>query len=299
MTGYKNIVLIGAGGDIGKIVLDGLLASPGFNITVLSRKESKASFPVGITVHKSDFSDADLEAVFNGQDAIISAVGATAFGEQKKIVDAAIRSGVQRFIPSEFSSNIQNEAVLKLNPFFSQKKELIEYLKAKQSAGLSWTAIATSGLLDWSLGNGVLGFDVANRTATIWDGGNQSFTLTNEKQLGQAVVSVLQHPQETSNKYLYIASVEATQNEILAALEEATGTKWPVKATTTEEQVDEGFKKLGAGDFSGALHLVRATCFGNTPGLQANYAKELVLANDLLGLKLESVRDTVKRVAPQ
>ncbi|KAE8414171.1 hypothetical protein BDV36DRAFT_286415 [Aspergillus pseudocaelatus] len=296
MAGYKNIVLIGASGDIGKIILDGLVASFSFNITILSRKESKASFPAGITVRKSDFSDADLEAAFNGQDAIISAVGAAAFGEQKKIVDAAVRSGVQRFIPSEFSSNSQNEAVLKLAPFFGQKKELIEYLKTKQSDGLSWTAIATSGLLDWSLGNGFLEFDVATRTATIWDGGNQSFTLTNEKQLGQAVASVLQHPQETSNRYLYIASVETTQNEILAALEEATGAHWSVKATTTEEQVGEGFMKLGAGDFSGAFHLVRATCYGSTPGLQANYAKDLTLANDVLGLKLESVRETVQRI---
>ncbi|KAB8260635.1 hypothetical protein BDV32DRAFT_158704 [Aspergillus pseudonomiae] len=296
MAGYKNIVLVGASGAIGKIILDGLIASSSFNITVLSRKESKASFPAGITVHKSDFSDADLEAAFKGQDAVISAVGATAFGEQKKVVDAAIRSGVLRFIPSEFSSNSQNEAVLKLAPFFGQKKELIEYLKTKQSDGLSWTAIATSGLLDWGLENGFLEFNVANRTATIWDGGNQSFTLTNEKQLSQAVVSVLQHPQETRNKYLYIASVETTQNEILAVLEEATGAKWSVKATTTEDQVDEGFKKLGAGDFSGAFQLVRATCYGNTPGLQANYAKDVTLANDVLGLKLESVRDTVKRV---
>lgn len=110
---------------------------------------------------------------------------------------------------------------------------------------------------------------------------------------------MLQQPQETSNKYLYIASVETTQNEIVAALEEVTAAKWSMKATATEEQVGEGFKKLGAGDFSGAFHLVRATCFGNTPGLQANYAKDLTLANDVLGLKLESVRDTVKRVVAQ
>ncbi|KAE8132071.1 hypothetical protein BDV38DRAFT_275406 [Aspergillus pseudotamarii] len=292
MAGYKNIVLIGASGDIGKIILDSLVASSSFNITIVSRKESKASFPTGITVRKSDFSDADLEAAFNSQDAIISAVGAAAFGEQKKIVDAAVRSGVQRFIPSEFSSNSQNEAVLKLAPFFSQKKEIIEYLKTKQSDGLSnMTHSVYQGLV-----NGFLEFDVAQRTATIWDGGNQSFTLTNEKQLGQAVVSVLQHPQETSNRHLYIASVETTQNEILAALEEATAAKWSVKATTTEDQVGEGFKKLGAGDFSGAFHLVRATCYGNTLGVQANYAKDLTLANDVLGLKLESVRDTVKRI---
>lgn len=106
-------------------------------------------FPSGVHVHKSDFSDADLEAAFKGKDAVISALGATGFGEQRKLVDAAIRAGVKRFIPSEFSANSQNDMVIQLLPLFGQKKELIEYLKLKEADGLTWTGIATSGLLDW------------------------------------------------------------------------------------------------------------------------------------------------------
>lgn len=139
-------------------------------------------------------------------------------------------------------------------------------------------------------------FDIANRTATIWDGGHKSFTLINEKSLGQSVVSVLQNPEQTKNKYLYVASVETTQREILAALEKATATKWTVQETTTETQLSEAAKKLTGGDFEGAFILVRATVFGNSPGLNANYVKDTELANDILGLKLESVEETVKRV---
>jgi hypothetical protein len=106
----------------------------------------------------------------------------------------------------------------------------------------------------------------------------------------------LQHPQETKNQYLYIASVETTQNEILAALEEISGAKWTVTETTTHKQVTEGLQKLTAGDFSGAFTLVRSTVFVNTQGLHANYAKEEKLANDILGLSLEDVKDVVKRV---
>jgi hypothetical protein len=76
-------------------------------------------------------------------------VGATAFGEQKRFVDAAIRAGVKRFLPSEFSANSQNEAVLQLLPLLRLKKELVEYLKSKENEGLTWTGIATSGLFDW------------------------------------------------------------------------------------------------------------------------------------------------------
>lgn len=80
---------------------------------------------------------------------MISAVGATGFNEQKALVDAAIHAGVKRFIPSEFSASSQNETVLQLLPLFGQKNDLIKYLKSKESSGLTWSGIATSGLFDW------------------------------------------------------------------------------------------------------------------------------------------------------
>ncbi|KAA8650352.1 hypothetical protein EYZ11_000697 [Aspergillus tanneri] len=292
----KSVAVIGAGGSIGTIVVNGLIESSQFTITAITRSESKATFPAGVIVRKTNFSETDLEAAFKGKDAVISTVGSAAFSDQKKYVDAAVRAGVKRFIPSEFSASSLNAAVRGLLPLFEVKKELLEYLKAKEGEGLTWTGIFPSLLFDWGLGNGFLQFDIPNRKATIWDGGSKSFTLTNEKQLAQAVVSVLQYPQETQNQNINIASVETTQNEILAALEEETGAKWSVTSTTTDEQVSEARKKLGAGDFSGAFMLVRATTYASIPGLQSNYVKDLNLSNDLLGLELESVKKTVKRV---
>ncbi|UKZ68384.1 uncharacterized protein TrAtP1_009423 [Trichoderma atroviride] len=293
---YRNVALVGASGSVGKIILEELVADGSFNITVISRKDSSATFPSRVTVYKSDFSDRDLEAAFKGQDAVISALGKDGLDEQKKLIDAAISAGVRRFLPSEFSASSQNASVLQLLPLFGQKTELIEYLKAKQSADFSWTGIATSLLFDWGLANGFLEYDIATKTATIWDDGNKTFTLTNEKELGAATAAVLKKPEETANKYLFISSVETTQNEILAALEETTGTKWTVNKTTTKEQVDAALEKLGAGDFLGSLALVRATVYGDIPGLKSNYAKDEVLANNLLGLKPASVAETVQHV---
>ncbi|KKO99271.1 hypothetical protein THAR02_08621 [Trichoderma harzianum] len=293
---YKNVAIVGASGSIGRIILEGLIAAGGFTITVLSRRDSSATFPPDISVYKSDFSDGDLQFAFKGQDVVISALGATGFGEQKKLVDAAIRAGVKRFLPSEFSSSSQDSAVLQLLPLFSQKSEMIEYLRTKQSAGFSWTGVATSLLFDWGLRNGFLGYDLANKTATVWDGGDKRFTLTNEMDLGIAIASVLKNPEETSNKYLFVSSVETTQNEILAALEEATDAKWTVNNTTTKEQVNDAVQKLTAGDLNGAFTLVRATSYSSTPGLKSNYARDETLSNDLLGLQASSVAETVKRV---
>jgi hypothetical protein len=120
-----------------------------FNVTVLTRSSSDTTFPAGIAVRKSDFSRDDLLKAFIGQDAVISAVGATGFADQKKLIDAAIDAGVSRFLPSEFSADSLNDAVLGLLPLFGQKKEVIEYLKSKQSGSFTWTGVITAPLFDW------------------------------------------------------------------------------------------------------------------------------------------------------
>lgn len=76
-------------------------------------------------------------------------------------------------------------------------------------------------------------------------------------------------------------------------MEEATSSKWTVTDTSTDSEVSEAVKKLSAGDFSGAFTLVRGTSYANTPGLRANYAKDEKLANGLLGLKKQSVQESV------
>ncbi|PYI07360.1 NAD(P)-binding protein [Aspergillus sclerotiicarbonarius CBS 121057] len=296
MATSTKITLIGATGSVGKIILNALVSQPNFNVTILSRQDSTATTPPGTTVQKSDYSPASLEALLRGQDVVISAVGATAFAEQHKFIDAAVRAGVKRFIPSEFSTSSEDDAVLKILPLFQQKRDVINYLKEKEKEGLSWTGIATSGLFDWGLAAGFLGFDLKERTALVWDGGVTRFTMMNEKQLGESVVSVLLRPEETKNRFVYVASVETTQKEILETFEDVTGAKWTVTDTTTDVQVAEGFEKLGAGNFEGAFALVRASAFGNTPGLKVNYVKDQELANELLGLQMDTVRETIERV---
>ena len=142
-------MLIQASGSIGTIILESLISASKFDITVLSRKESEATFPANVTVRKTDFSVTDLELILKGQDVVISALGAAGFQEQRKIVDAAISAGVKRFIPSEFSASSEDEAVLTLLPLFQEKKNLIDYLRSKESSGMSWTGIATGLLFDW------------------------------------------------------------------------------------------------------------------------------------------------------
>ncbi|KAH7397613.1 hypothetical protein BKA64DRAFT_695009 [Cadophora sp. MPI-SDFR-AT-0126] len=292
----KNIAIIGASGSVGKIILDALIRETRFNVTILTRASSKASFPAGITACNTDYSHTDLVEAFKGQDAVISVVGLSGFGQQKSFIDAAVSAGVKRFIPSEFSSNTLSPAVLELLPMFGQKKEVLEYLKEKEASGLTWTAIWPALLFDSGLKNGFLGFDLESRTATIWDQGTSKFTLTDDDQLGRAVIAVLDRATQSANKNIYVASFETSQKEILTALEKSTAAKWTVSDTTTEKEVAEASEKIGKGDFSGAYALVRATSFANTPGLRANYVRDEKLSNELLGLEFGSVEETVARI---
>jgi hypothetical protein len=128
------------------------LESKLFQITVVSRTSSNASFPADIHVIKVAYTQAELAKVFQGQDAIISTVGAAAFEEQKVFIDAAVEAGVKRFIPSELSTNTLSDAVRKLVPVFESKKVIIDYLKEQETSGLTWTGLSGGLLLDWVSG---------------------------------------------------------------------------------------------------------------------------------------------------
>jgi hypothetical protein len=71
------------------------------------------------------------------------------FQEQKSIINAAVKAGVKRFLPSEFSANTCSEVVRSLVPVFQAKQEVLAYLKEQESTGLTWTGLATGPLLDW------------------------------------------------------------------------------------------------------------------------------------------------------
>ena len=95
------------------------------------------------------FEESELAKALEGQDAVVSSVGATGFQDQKVLIDAAIKAGVKRFIPSELSSNTMSAIVRQLVPVFRPKKAILDYLKEKESAGLTWTGIAVGPMLDW------------------------------------------------------------------------------------------------------------------------------------------------------
>ena len=172
MSAIKNVALIGAAGGLGPTVLNKVVASGVFTVTVLRREGSKSTYPAGITVVDVDFESPDaLKAALAGQDAVISLVGVPGLAAQTQVIDAAIAAGVKRFIPSDFGSDLDNPLARKL-PVFAHKVQVADYLAEKsRETALTYTLVSNAAFLDWGLERHFL-LNTADYKPALYDGGN-------------------------------------------------------------------------------------------------------------------------------
>lgn len=164
----KNVIVVGVGlpfppshsrsltndsqgaGNLGPPVLKALDEDSSFTVSVLSRTGSKSTYPSHIKVLEIDESwpEDQLVAALKGQDAVVQ-VAFVDPSKSKTLIDAAIKAGVKTFIPSEFGIDNSHPSVVQKLFVFGQKQEVVEYLKSKESSGLTWTGIVTGGFFDW------------------------------------------------------------------------------------------------------------------------------------------------------
>jgi hypothetical protein len=114
-----------ASGTIGAPILSALTASGLFNVSVLSRTESTATFSPGIIVKKVDFtSHSALVSALKGQDALICTLNDGAAALQAPLIEAAVEAGVRRFIPSEWGGSDVHSSVPEVEQFWMEKGRL-------------------------------------------------------------------------------------------------------------------------------------------------------------------------------
>src|SRR3569833_3563712 len=103
MSAFKTVLIVGATGSIGSIILKALLAEPSLSSTAHQLASSKSKLPGGgrvVTIDDAYPADA-LTAAFRGQDVVLNTMATAGVAEQYKYEDAAVAAGVKRFIPSE------------------------------------------------------------------------------------------------------------------------------------------------------------------------------------------------------
>lgn len=233
-------------------MLNAIVKSGKFNVTVLVRSTSKASFPSSVKIVEVDFTSVNsLTDALKGQDALVSTVGTPGFQGQTLMIDAAIAAGVSRFIPSEFGSDLDNPLVKPL-PVFGYKVAVNTYAeeKAKANPNFSYTLIRSSAFLDWGLEKKFI-LDWSSEKPRIFDSGDQLFSSTTLSTVGQAVVGVLSHPEETKNRAVRIHDINISQNRLLAIVRKLAPNKsFDPYHDSTAEIFKAANEKIANGDYS-------------------------------------------------
>lgn len=293
----QNVAIVGANGHLGPSILEALITSQKFKITVLSRSSSKSTFPSSVTVKciSDEPTHADLVETLRGQDALIL----TFYGSNDKLqiqyADAAAEAGVKRVLPADFGScDSSSPRALELVPLYIAKAKVREHLiRLASRSSLTWTSLVCGHFFDYGIKSGLLGYDVSARKARIFDGGDIKFSASTLAKIGKAVVAVLEREEETRNRMLYMQSFCVTQNEVLKILEAASGGKWEVEDVKSVEYIgneknvlDEDPKNAEATEnMVGVLGVV-----------DANWEGKGDFANGLLKLGEEDLERVVKKV---
>ena len=249
MSPIKSVAIAGASGSLGSVILERLVASGKFKVRVLRRLGSSSQFPAGTDVVDVDFGSADaVKAALTGQDAVVSALSTGGEESQKALVDGAVAAGVQRFIPSDFGSNLDNPNAQKL-PVYGPKIEAQQYLEERaKGTGLTWTRVYNNAFLDWGLQHKFIA-DVSGPT-TIYNGGDLPFSTTTLASVGDGVVGVLSHPDETANRSVRIHNAAITQNQLMALARRAAPNKtFEIVNTTLDEVTAAADARLAKGLF--------------------------------------------------
>jgi len=253
---FKNIVVLGATGNLGPHVVNVLLATKEYTVTVVTSKKAHDAtksdhVAKGAHIRHGHFNDlSTFSHIFANQDVVVSLVGRAVWDKQSQLADIAAQAGVKRFIPSDFGINLSDPRVENV---LTLKTAVHAHLKELASQGkLEYTLVYNGAFLDWGIKSGFLKIDLANKKVTLIDEGKHLFTASTLEDVGHFVAAVLKHPEESRNKALNFASVTVTQQQIVDELEKQTGTKFEVAQRVTSAELAALSKEsLAKGDFVG------------------------------------------------
>lgn len=242
----RKVTLVGATGNVGKHILDALLAV-GHQVTVLTRPDSTATLPHtnNVTIHRADYADEALLAdILQGQEVVIAAVSHAAYGVQRPLFRAAARAGVPWTVPCEFGSDPNaalNEHV-DLNTPKKQYRALVEELGVG-----AWLGVVNNPWIDYLMPmphGGGFGVDFKTRTAELYDDGTARITFSTLRRTGQSLAAVLALPDAElaryRNRFVFFSSFRVSQRDLLESAIRVTGTRegdWTVSSQPSAEVI--------------------------------------------------------------
>lgn len=225
----------------------------------------------------------DLTAALAAQDTVVSALTTNAMDTQLPLVEAAVKAGVRRLIPSEFSANIGNPKAAAL-PVYHSKVKLCDVLRQTTEGNPNFTfSLIRNGLfLGWNLATGFF-LNLKGGETPLYDGGDRPFGTTTLSTIGKAVAEVLCHLEDTKNRAVFVQGLVTTQKEILKIAQGVNPERtWIPKSVSTAEMEASAHGNYANGLFD----LVSSLGFFRRPVFAEGYGGEFQeVDNELLGIR--------------
>lgn len=144
--------LVQVSGVMAPELIDYLAELGTYNVSVLCRPTSStAGLPSGVEVFRSDFTYDSLVQVLRGKQLVVDMIAVMPIQDKMRLIDAIVDAGVERLIPGEFSSNMDNPVMRALWSVHADRITVRDYLKLKasQTPSFSWTAVAVGPFYEW------------------------------------------------------------------------------------------------------------------------------------------------------
>lgn len=243
----KVIVVAGGTGGIGRHVVDGILAVGKYTVKVFSRQEPATLTDLtakGVTVIQVNYFDytalvRELQGVHTVIVTLIS-IDDSCIQSQVNLLNAAVEAKVQRFAPSEWAGQHDENTVIDL--YRNLKLPVREKVKA---SGIEYSIFMPGLFMDYfaapqrasaSLYPFVPRVDINKCEANIIGTGDEPFCVTRADDVGRFVAAALDLDKWDESSGM-IGS-RTTWNELVKLGEKIRGKKFDVKYTPVDDAWD-------------------------------------------------------------
>jgi nucleoside-diphosphate-sugar epimerase len=228
----KIVVLAGATGNLGSLIAHALLDKPGVRLRALVRPASAGKLATlsekGVEVVEIDLDDETqgekLATALNGAFSVVSAIQGgpdVIVGDQLRLLDAASRAKVRRFIPSSFSYNIFGlDDGENIN---TDDRRAFAREAEKARGAVEVVHINIGAFLDRRVLFGFLGaFDLDAGQAFLWGDGQTAMDFTTYEDTARFTAEVAVDEGQVPPVF-EVAGDTLTFYELVRAYEEASG----------------------------------------------------------------------------
>jgi hypothetical protein len=303
----QKIAIVGATGRIGGSFARALVKNGKHTITALTREDSKAKVPEGVSPVSVDYdNEASIVKALKGQQLLIITLGARVSEDvHHKIVTAAGKASVPYVMPNTWGYPFSPETVQEGDNFGKVGLGRIQEIR---DTGVSTPIALSCGYwYEWSLalGDFWFGINIKDRRVTFFDDGKRVITASTWDQCGRGLAGLLSLPESGASpsvadykgKNVLIYSFQVSQRDMLDSVNRVLGTTdadWEIKYEPTSKRIQEGLEEMKKGIMTGFAKVIYGRIFAPDNEI-SNYAATQKTDNDILGLPKEDLDEATKR----